>query len=84
MINFIEFNYNEKDFSGAISNNTINFHYAKHLKAYVDKTNELILGTEFNNMNLEEIILASYDKPKLTTLYNNAGQVYNHNIYFYS
>ena len=84
MINFINFNYDEKNFSNAISNTTINFHYNKHLKAYVDKTNELIANTLFSSMSLEEIILSTFNKPEYTTLYNNAGQVYNHNIYFTS
>ena len=84
MINFMEFNYSEKNFFNAISDKTISFHYNKHLKAYVDKTNELIAGSDFSEMTLEDIILASYDKPEFMALYNNAGQVYNHNVYFNS
>ena len=64
-----------------ISAETISFHYAKHHQAYVDKVNELIAGTEFQDMSLEEIIERTYDKPEYQVLYNNAGQVFNHNVY---
>lgn len=67
-----------------VSAETISFHYAKHHQAYVDKVNELISGTEFQEMSLEEIIERTYDKPEYQTLYNNAGQVFNHNIYWNS
>ncbi len=67
-----------------ISAETISFHYAKHHQAYVDKVNELIAGTEFQDMSLEEIIERTYDKPEYQVLYNNAGQVFNHNVYWNS
>lgn len=67
-----------------ISEKTIKFHYNKHHKGYVDKVNELISGTEFQNLPLEEIIEQTYGKQDLITLYNNAGQVYNHNMYWNS
>ena len=56
---------------------TFEYHWGKHLKAYVDKTNELIAGTGFENMTLEEIVKKS-DGP----LFNNAAQVWNHNFFF--
>lgn len=52
------------------------FHYGKHHKAYVDKVNELISGTEFQDTPLEEIIERTFDKPEYQVLYNNAGQVF--------
>ena len=75
----------EKDASEPyISAQTIDYHYGKHHKAYVDKVNELIAGTEFETMSLEEIIKATDGNADLATLYNNAGQVFNHNIYWQS
>ena len=47
-----------------ISANTIDFHYGKHHKAYVDKTLELIKGTEYENMTVEEIGKATFNKPE--------------------
>ena len=61
-----------------ISGETIDYHYGKHHKAYVDKLNELTPGTEFADMSLEEII-----KKSDGTIFNNAAQVWNHTFYWY-
>ena len=60
-----------------ISANTLSFHHGKHLQAYVDNLNKLIAGTEFEGKSLEEIVKASTGG-----VFNNAGQVLNHNLYF--
>ncbi|MCD8103034.1 MAG: superoxide dismutase [Alistipes sp.] len=60
-----------------ISAETMHFHHDKHHKAYVDKLNELIAGTEYENLSLEEIIRTS-DGP----VFNNAAQVWNHTFFF--
>ncbi|KGN88915.1 superoxide dismutase [Porphyromonas crevioricanis] len=60
-----------------ISKETIEFHHGKHLQTYVDNLNKLIAGTEFENMPIEEIIAKSEGG-----VFNNAGQVLNHNLYF--
>src|SRR5450830_534872 len=65
-----------------ISANTIDFHYGKHHKAYVDKTLELIKGTEYEKMTVEEIGKATFNKPDKKVLYNNAMQIWNHNYYW--
>ena len=84
MIKFMDLGFKKNELEPVISENTINFHYGKHHKAYVDKTNELIEGTELQDMNLEDIIEASFGKLELMVLYNNAGQVFNHNVYWNS
>lgn len=61
-----------------ISEQTINYHYGKHLQAYVNNLNNLIVGTEFENKNLAEIIATAPEGP----IFNNAGQVLNHTLYF--
>ena len=43
----------------AISARTIEFHYGKHEKAYIDNLNRLIKGTEFEDMELEEVLAHS-------------------------
>lgn len=63
----------------AISARTIEFHYGKHEKAYIDNLNRLIKGTEFEDMGLEEVI-AHAKGP----LFNNASQAWNHIFYFFS
>ncbi len=64
-----------------ISANTLDFHYGKHHKAYVDKTLELTKGTDLEGKTLEEIIIAAKEK-KDQGLYNNSAQVWNHNFYW--
>lgn len=63
----------------AISKETVEFHYGKHEKAYIDNLNRLIEGTEFENMPLEDIICKSDG-----TLFNNASQAWNHIFYFFT
>ena len=63
----------------AISARTIEFHYGKHEKAYIDNLNRLIKGTEFEDMELEEVIAHAKDP-----LFNNASQAWNHIFYFFS
>ena len=61
-----------------ISEQTINFHYGKHLQNYVNTLNTLIQGTEFEGKSVEDIVKAAPDGP----IFNNAGQTLNHIIYF--
>ena len=60
-----------------ISLETIEFHHGKHLQTYVDNLNKLVAGTEFEGMPLEEIVCKSQGG-----IFNNAGQILNHNLYF--
>ena len=60
-----------------ISQETIEYHYGKHLQTYVDNLNKLIAGTEFESMPLEQIVAKSQGG-----IFNNAGQILNHNLYF--
>ena len=60
-----------------ISAQTLSFHHGKHLQTYVDNLNKLIAGTPFENMPLEEIVCKSEG-----AIFNNAGQILNHNLYF--
>ena len=84
MIEFMNLSFNENGLEPIISKKTVEFHYGKHHKAYVDKVNELIKGTKFENMKLEDIIKTTFGDDAFKVLYNNAGQVYNHNIYWES
>ncbi len=60
-----------------ISKETLEYHYGKHHKAYVDNLNNLIPGTEFENLSLEEIVLKASGP-----IFNNAAQVWNHTFYW--
>lgn len=62
-----------------LSRQTIEFHYGKHTKTYIDNLNNLINETVYENMKLEEVV-----KSASGALYNNAAQVWNHLFYFSS
>jgi len=69
--------YSKDALSPHISAETIEYHYGKHHKAYIDNINKLVSGTEFENMSLEEIIQKSSGG-----IFNNAAQVWNHTFYW--
>lgn len=60
-----------------ISAETIAFHHGKHLQTYVNNLNALLPGSGFEDMTLEEIVSKSEGG-----IFNNAGQILNHNLYF--
>lgn len=62
-----------------ISARTIEFHHGKHHQAYVTNLNNLIPGTQFETMSLEEIVRKSDGG-----IFNNAAQIWNHTFYFNS
>lgn len=93
--------------SPVISDETLSFHYGKHLQTYVDNLNKLVAGTRFEGMGLTDIVLASAAGTgallvpdgrgetgcggalsstapcgNLSAIFNNAGQILNHQLYF--
>ncbi len=66
-----------KSLAPVISDQTLAFHHGKHLQTYVDNLNKLIAGTEFEGKSVEEIV-----KGSTGGVFNNAGQILNHNLYF--
>jgi len=60
-----------------IGKETMEYHWGKHLQAYVNNLNNLIAGTKFESASLERIVRESNG-----ALFNNAGQVWNHSFYF--
>lgn len=61
----------------AISAETIDFHYGKHLQAYINNLNTLVVGTEFAEMSLDDIVLKAEGG-----ILNNGAQSWNHIFYF--
>ena len=61
-----------------ISEQTVNFHYGKHLQNYVNTLASLVKDTEFADRQVEEIVATAPEGP----IYNNAGQTLNHALYF--
>ncbi|MDH5219479.1 MAG: superoxide dismutase [Fe] [Gammaproteobacteria bacterium] len=60
-----------------ISKETLEYHYGKHHQTYVTNLNNLIKGTEFEDMSLEDII-----KKSSAGIFNNAAQIWNHTFYW--
>lgn len=60
-----------------MSANTLSFHHGKHLKAYVDNLNKLLPGSGLENMPLSEVV-----KKSQGGMFNNAGQILNHAMFF--
>ncbi len=62
-----------------MSSETLEYHYGKHHQTYVNKLNELIAGTDFEHKSLEDII-----KTSTGWIFNNAAQIWNHNLFWNS
>ena len=67
-----------------ISGRTIGFHYGKHHKAYFQNTNDLVRGTRYATLPLEEIVRTAASDPGATAIFNNAAQFWNHTFYWNS
>jgi Fe-Mn family superoxide dismutase len=69
--------YEKNGLEPVISAETIEYHYGKHHQTYVTNLNNLIPGTEFESMSLEDIVTKSSGG-----IFNNAAQVWNHTFYW--
>ena len=81
-INLPELPYGKDALAPFISANTLEFHYGKHHKTYVDNLNKLIEGTDLAKLSLEEIIKVAAKDTAKTGIFNNAAQVWNHSFYW--
>jgi Fe-Mn family superoxide dismutase len=84
MFNLPNLPYSQDALEPFVSSKTISFHYEKHHQGYVNNLNNLIKGTEFEKMSLENIILSTYQNFDKIGIYNNAAQVWNHTFYWNS
>ncbi|MBR1514424.1 MAG: superoxide dismutase [Bacteroidales bacterium] len=73
----IQLPYEANALEPVISKETLGFHHGKHLNAYVNNLNVAIEGTKYEDMPLEDIV-----KTAEGGVFNNAGQILNHNLYF--
>ena len=76
-MNNIQLPYAPNALEPIISAQTLSFHHGKHLQTYVDNLNKLLPGSGMEELPLEEIV-----KKSTGAIFNNAGQVLNHNLYF--
>ncbi|MBP5397959.1 MAG: superoxide dismutase [Bacteroidales bacterium] len=77
MFTLIDLPYALTALEGVISAQTLSFHHGKHLQTYVNNLNKLLPGSPYEGLSLEEIV-----KKADGAIFNNAGQVLNHNLYF--
>ncbi|MDH5639300.1 MAG: superoxide dismutase [Fe], partial [Nitrospinota bacterium] len=73
-----ELPYDKSALAPHISAETLEFHHGKHHATYITNLNNLIKGTEFADMSLEDIVR----KAGPGGLFNNAAQVWNHSFYW--
>ncbi|MFP4474707.1 MAG: superoxide dismutase [Desulfatibacillaceae bacterium] len=65
-----------------ISSRTLEFHYGKHHRGYIDKTNKAVKGTAYANDSLVSIIQKTAGKAEARNIFNNAAQAWNHTFYW--
>lgn len=77
MFSLISLPYTPDALEPVISAQTLGFHHGKHLQGYVNNLNAALPGSPFEGLELEEIV-----KKASGPVFNNAGQILNHNLYF--
>ena len=81
-ITLMELPYAQDALAPVIGAETLQLHHGKHHKAYVDKTNALVAGSDLENAPLETIVRTAAGNDQ--KLYNQAAQVWNHGFYWMS
>ena len=73
-----ELGYQLGDLAPMMSQQTLSFHYEKHFRTYVDNLNQLVAGSKYEGLSLDELVRRAPMGP----IANNAGQVLNHKLFF--
>ena len=73
----IQLPYSPDALAPVLSAETLALHHGKHLQTYVNNLNKLLPGSGFENLVLEDIVATATG-----AIFNNAGQILNHNLYF--
>lgn len=77
-----ELGYSEDSLEPYISRQTMELHYGKHHKGYVDKANRFLSGTRFEYLPLLQIMMATKGDPDKEDIYNNVSQAWNHSFFW--
>ena len=75
-------NFKLSELTPYMSEDTVNTHYGKHLAGYINNLNGLIAGTEYEKMELKDIIKKSVTDDSAKKIFNNAAQIFNHDFFF--
>ena len=73
-----ELGYQLSDLAPMMSQQTLSYHYGKHFQMYIDNLNRMINGSHFEGLGIEDVVRKAPEGP----LANNAGQVFNHQLFF--
>ena len=84
MFNLPPLKYNLSDLEPYISTKAMQLHYLKHHQSYLDKLNNLIKNTAYEDMSLIDIIKKTSNIPHSSAIFNNAAQTWNHTFFFNS
>ncbi|MGA3156749.1 MAG: superoxide dismutase [Steroidobacteraceae bacterium] len=76
--------YTENALEPVISSRTLQVHYRKHHRSYVDTLNRLVAGTALADMSLKQLLLEVAGRPDQALIFNNAAQAWNHAFYWQS
>ncbi|MFP3026151.1 MAG: superoxide dismutase, partial [Wolbachia sp.] len=79
-----ELPYDKTALEPYISAKTLDFHYDKHHKGYLNKLNELVENTDYQHVKIEELITEVHGNSSNLPIFNNAAQVWNHTFYWNS
>ena len=74
--------YAENALEPFISAKTLSFHYGKHHAAYINNFNNLVSGTPFDSLGLEEVIAQAATDSQKVGMFNNGAQAWNHSFYW--
>jgi Fe-Mn family superoxide dismutase len=73
-----ELGYQFSDLAPMMSQETLSYHYGKHFRTYLDNLNQLVDGSVYEGLSLVDVVR----KAPIGPIANNAGQVYNHQLFF--
>jgi Fe-Mn family superoxide dismutase len=85
MFTLISLPYAPDALEPVISAQTLSFHHGKHLQGYVNNLNAALPGSPYEGLTLEEIMQRAnpaFGPSGNAAVFNNAGQILNHNLYF--
>jgi Fe-Mn family superoxide dismutase len=74
--------FDENSLAPTISAQTVGLHHGKHHAAYFNMLNTLSEGTDFADMELENVVKGSFGNADTQKVFNNAGQAWNHILYW--
>tara|TARA_Y100001970_G_scaffold227893_1_gene282097 strand:- start:2346 stop:2939 length:594 start_codon:yes stop_codon:yes gene_type:complete len=74
--------YAKNGLSPIMSEETLDLHHGIHHQTYITNLNNFIKDTDMTNKSLEDIILTSSKDNSKSSIFNNASQHWNHNLFW--